>query len=499
MTSLPKKIFNPPLRAPGRPRDLTPLAKVPVFGADITVVIPCHNYARFLAACLNSVRASVVKPTRIIVIDDASDDAPHSVVDRCYADKELIEFHRVEFRDVHQVRRFGLSLVDTKYVLFLDADNLLHPGYLQDCIERLEADRNAAFCYPVLMAFDGASGPMHGTHLAPDIVRAADIEAFNRCDANSVFRAEVLRSSLGLETVCVLQTPSQDWAMIRAVLRAGAWHGVKSAIPMLYRVHADQMTAAAKVKNLSYFVDANLQNEVVTIVVAFSGRWSAWQELRRWLMLQEWPQEQTRLLVLNSTHDFLTAYELGLQDCRFRSVQIERIDNGVPGLSDQNRAGDHNLGTRQAVEAAVAGLYNRAAQMAYGEYLLFVEDDVIPQQLDTVEKLLRLMGSNIAAVSGAYRHRYHDALVAFELPWSGKLFSFDGNAVEQVGGTGFGCCVVRRSLLLQFPLSGDSAMQPHYDVDFASRVRQAKWRWLLNREVQCDHRTDAVFSERLEL
>lgn len=473
-----------------------PKTAVP-FGADITVVIPCHNYARFLSAAIGSVRASWFRPSRLIVVDDASDDDPAAVVDRLRDDSLPIEFHRVEFRDVHQVRRFGLSLVDTKYVLFLDADNLLHPAYLQHCVERLEGDRNAAFVFPVLMAFGDAAGPRNGTDLAPLVVRAENIERFNRCDANSVFRAEVLRSSLALESPCVRESPSQDWTMMRTILRAGTWHGLKSDFPILYRVHGEQMTAAGRIQGLSYYVDANLQSEVITIVIAFSGRWSVWAPLRDWLLSQRWPARQTRVLILNSSHQDLNACDLGLQEACFRSLQIERIDNGVPGLSDQNRAGDHNIGTRKAVEAAVAGLYNRAAQMAYGEYLLFVEDDVIPQQLDTVEQLLRTFSSDVAAVSGAYRHRYHEALVAFSLPWSGALYSFKGDAVETVGGTGFGCLLVRRSLLLQFPLSGDNGMQPHYDVDFAAKVRGVNLRWLLNRSVCCDHRTEAVYTERL--
>ena len=495
MTAFPKQPVPRP-RPLARPPVLMQRVNVPAYGSEITIVIPCHNYARFLGACLNSIKASWLQATRIIVIDDASDDDPQTVVERFSADGVGIEVHRVEFRDVHQVRRFGLSLVETKYVLFLDADNLLHPGYLQHCIERLESDRNAAFCFPVLMAFGDASGPVHGTHLAPDIVKAADIEPFNRCDANSVFRSEVLRSALGLESRCTPQSPSADWTLVRTVLRAGPWHGIKSSIPMLYRVHGRQMTAAENMRGLTYYVDANLQNEVVTIVIALSGRWSVWPRLRHWLLSQTWPASQTRVLILNSTHSDLSSVDLGLQDCRFRSLQIERIDNGVPGLSDQNRAGDHNTGTRKAVEAAVAGLYNRAAQMAYGEYLLFIEDDVIPEQLNTVEQLLQSMAADVAAVSGGYRHRYHNALVAFRLPWTGALFSFDGPDVEAVGGTGFGCLLVRRSLLLQFALSGDNCMQPHYDVDFAARIRTLNFRWLLNRSVRCDHRTEAVYSRK---
>ena len=146
---------------------------------------------------------------------------------------------------------------------------------------------------------------------------------------------------------------------------------------------------------------------------------------------------------------------------------------------------------RQDVEAAVAGIYNRAIQLAAGvEYMFFVEDDVIPKRPDAVDQLLRLMNGDTVAASGLYRHRYDPVAVAFGFPADGRIpmRPMNGPTIEQVAGTGFGCLLIRKSVLNRFGLSGDDTSQPHYDVDLAARIAATSaGRWLLHRGVPCDH------------
>ena len=208
------------------------------------------------------------------------------------------------------------------------------------------------------------------------------------------------------------------------------------------------------------------------------------------MITQTWPREQTRVLILNSSHEALTAADFNL-DCEFfRAVQIERVDAGRPGLADEERV--NAAETCRQVEAAVAGLYNYALQLTPAEFVLFVEDDVIPETETAIDALLPEMAPDVAAVSGAYAHRYHpEKLVAFDLPYIGlpALKSLDGPAVESIGGSGFGCLLIRRSVFTRFGLAGDHPTRPHYDCEISARIREAGYRWVLKRTVFCDHMT----------
>lgn len=454
--------------------------------AEITVVIPCHNYGHYLQECLDSIAESTLQPVRVIVIDDASDVPLQPSAFEISNFKFQIEWQRVDFRSQALACRHGFAMVETQFVLFLDADDKIAPEYFATAVQLLQADREAACAFPYLEAFGDNVGCCHQTDRAPDVVTWHDIESRNWCPAGSVFRSDILRQSLALQVDRVPGCGCNDWITIRTVLRSGPWHALKARVPLHYRQHAGQMHTGCDFPK--YDLQANLENEVVTICVAFSGRWDAWWKLRDWIFNQDWPYQQTRLLILNSTHTWLTAEELGLHDMPFASLQIERIDVGFPKLADQDRRGRADI--QRQVDSAVAGLYNRAIAMAYGEWMLFVEDDVIPERRDTIAQLFKSVGPQVAAVSGVYRHRYEASAVAFGAP-NGKLpmRDMEGPQIERVTGTGFGCLLLRRSVFSRIGLSGDDPRCWFYDVNAGVRVARMGYQWILDRSVYCEHLT----------
>lgn len=451
---------------------------------EITVVIPCHNYASYLQECLDSLAASTLQPVRVIVVDDASEPPLDPSAFEISDLKFQIDWHRVDHRDQSKTCRDGFAEVTTTYCLFLDADDKVHPDYFATAISMLGADREAACVFPILYAFGDTSGIYHGTDRAPDVVTSRDLESRNWICAGSVYRSDILRQSLALVTDRVPGCGCNDWIIARTVMRSGPWHALKTSVPLYYRIHDGQLHTQQDFPK--YELQANIAHEVVTICVAFSGRWEAWWPLREWILTQHWPREQTRLLILNSTHQPLTAMSLELDDWTGASLQIERIDVGFPQLADQERRNRQDI-CRQ-VDSAVAGLYNRAFQCAFGEWMLFVEDDVIPQRPDAIAQLFRSIGPGVAAVSGVYRHRYENNAVAFGAP-NGKLpmRQMEGEQIEHVTGTGFGCLLARRSVFTRFGLSGDDPRCWFYDVNAGVRVARMGFQWILDRSVYCEH------------
>jgi glycosyltransferase involved in cell wall biosynthesis len=451
--------------------------------AEITIVIPCHNYAHYLRECLESIAASTLQPVRVIVIDDASNPESQPSQLELPHFKFRIDFHCVRYRSQALTCRYGFNLVETTYCLFLDADDKIHPDYLATAVQMLQADREAACAFPYLEAFGDGVGCCHQTDRAPDVVRWQDIESRNWCPAGSMFRSDILRQSLALQLDRVRGCGCSDWITIRTVLRSGPWHAVKTGVPLYYRQHATQMTKGSDFHR--YELQANIANEVVTIVVAFSGRWEAWWKLRDWIRGNDWPVKQTRLMILNSTHRAVSANDLGLGDWG-SSLQIERIDVGFPQLADQDRRGRADI--QRQVDSAVAGLYNRAIAMAFGEWMLFCEDDVIPQRPDAIAQLFRSVGPQVAAVSAVYRGRYEPTAVAFGTPQNNRAHrDMTGPEIEHVISTGFGCLLARRSVLSRLGLSGDDPRCIWYDINCGVRVHHMGYQWILDRSVYCEH------------
>ena len=111
---------------------------------DLDIIIPAYNVEKYVRECLESVvRQKTDFSFRAIVIDDGSTDNTGKIID---------EFSKYEnFKIVHQEnkghsgsRNAGLKLLESKYVMFVDSDDLLYDEHSIDSIlkkaTQLDAD-----------------------------------------------------------------------------------------------------------------------------------------------------------------------------------------------------------------------------------------------------------------------------------------------------------------------------------------------------------------------
>lgn len=96
---------------------------------SVSVIIPCHNYARFLPDAINSVLGQTLRPAEILVVDDASTDRTIQVT-RQHAEQG-VRYLRVEHCSPYQTRRAGMEATESEAICFLDADDMLEEDYLE--------------------------------------------------------------------------------------------------------------------------------------------------------------------------------------------------------------------------------------------------------------------------------------------------------------------------------------------------------------------------------
>ncbi len=108
--------------------------------ASITVIMPTHNNAPYLAEAVESAASQGVPGLKIIIVDDGStDDTPRVAA-------ELVKKHgpatvhylRKEQGGVAAARNSARAFCDGKYVAFLDGDDVWLPGSLRVRIDFLE-------------------------------------------------------------------------------------------------------------------------------------------------------------------------------------------------------------------------------------------------------------------------------------------------------------------------------------------------------------------------
>ncbi len=127
---------------------------------DVSVVIPCYNYGRFVIDAIDSVACSVDVVPEIIVIDDHSEDGSSECVRRYAQSHDWVPLQIVTRHansGLAAARNLGFELARAPYVFPLDADNLLYPHALARLTEALLCS-GAAAAYGILEVFNDRQG-----------------------------------------------------------------------------------------------------------------------------------------------------------------------------------------------------------------------------------------------------------------------------------------------------------------------------------------------------
>ena len=105
----------------------------------ITFVVPAHNAEATLERTLNSILNQTDQRYKIVIINDGSTDGTEDICKRyekTYLDK--VTYRYQESKGPGGARNYGMTLVETEYVSFLDSDDWLMPEYVESILTQLE-------------------------------------------------------------------------------------------------------------------------------------------------------------------------------------------------------------------------------------------------------------------------------------------------------------------------------------------------------------------------
>lgn len=211
---------------------------------SVAIIIPCHNYGHYLAECLDSVLTQTIVPRVVVIINDDSSDNTQDVFIE-YQDKFKTRFHyfNVSYNHVHSSRMRGAELTVSDYLIFLDADDILEPTYIEDCLECFispDAPQNLGIVYSDVCCFG-------------EVAECEESIIWNQQEFDGKLLQEhnyicvgamVSRAALQTSGVMKKESPDQcfaDWWMWKEVVKAG-YVGKKQRKSMYrYRIHSDSM------------------------------------------------------------------------------------------------------------------------------------------------------------------------------------------------------------------------------------------------------------------
>jgi glycosyltransferase involved in cell wall biosynthesis len=120
---------------------------------SISVVVPCHNYGRYLGEAIASLDAQTRPPDEVLIIDDGSDDETAEVIEKIVATHPGIRgLSRRPALGAVRTFNDGVSATSGDLVVILSADDRASATYLAD-LAKAFGEASTGFAYPETRLF----------------------------------------------------------------------------------------------------------------------------------------------------------------------------------------------------------------------------------------------------------------------------------------------------------------------------------------------------------
>lgn len=202
----------------------------------ISIVIPAYQCAAFVGAAVAGVRAQSASGWECVVVDDGSDDGTGDRALAAAGGDPRFRVVRQANAGVSAARNTGLALATGRSVLFLDADDRLHP----DAVERLHAGLAGS---PAVAAFGsmlkiladgrvqpGQKPPARHRHPSGDVLEAMLTWGFLNV-GQVLIRTDAARRAGGFRPELRL---SEDWEFLCRLACEGGFRFVDPDPPVLF-------------------------------------------------------------------------------------------------------------------------------------------------------------------------------------------------------------------------------------------------------------------------
>ncbi|MEW6659546.1 MAG: glycosyltransferase [Thermodesulfobacteriota bacterium] len=383
----------------GRAEKASPLT-VPGAGVlpdpTVSVIIPCYNYARYLPEALHSVLAQTYQDFEVIIVNDGSTDDTAAVARQLVEDHPQYRIRLINQKNTGQPafpRNRGVTASKGKYILFLDADDLIEPTFMEECLRVLHTDPSIAIAYTDRLDFDGVD----------QVVLAGDynfsrLKYANHISYCALFRREVWDAVGGIRTNV---KAVEDWDFWVA---AGAKGFLGRRIPkplFKYRRH-----------DTGIFQEALGDFERKKAQVVLNNR-EVYEEqaiAKAQKILGETPTPLVSVIVpTHNRPDLLVATLQSILDQTYKNHEIIVVNDcgvevaGIVGWLNQQ---GNITYVRHDRNRGLAAARNTGIKLARGKYLTYLDDDDLfyPDHLETLVDFLETTDFRVAYTDA---HRAH--------------------------------------------------------------------------------------------
>lgn len=216
-----------------------------------SVVIPCYNQGAYLRETIQSVVTSIYPHIEVIIVDDGSKDNSREVANdlaKKFTDRNIQYIHQNN-SGPSKARNHGIRLAKGRYILPLDADDLIANNYISEAVTILESRPEVQLVYCEAEKFEGKTGHWKLRPFSLDLL-ARD----NMIFVSGIFRKVDWEKCGGFDENMVWGR--EDWEFWISLLKNGGEVVKLPFVGFYYRVKANSrrksMTSERKKKIIAY-------------------------------------------------------------------------------------------------------------------------------------------------------------------------------------------------------------------------------------------------------
>lgn len=136
---------------------------------SVSIITASYNKARFISDTIESVLAQTYQHFEYIIVDDASTDSTTDIVKTFQkTDPRITLLEHKTNRGANICRNVGIHAAKGRYILFLDADDLIASTCLANRVAQMDALPSLDFCVFTMGVFKTRIGDCHSGNWTPD-------------------------------------------------------------------------------------------------------------------------------------------------------------------------------------------------------------------------------------------------------------------------------------------------------------------------------------------
>ncbi len=221
-------------RPSARPPDRPPL---------VSAVIPYYRSAAWVRDAVDSLLAQTYSPIEIVLVNDGSFEDEDWVLGELAARQGVSVVSKAN-AGLGAARNFGVAQTRGRYVLPLDSDNTIEPGFVARCVEILERRPEVAYVTAWSLYVDDDGAPLGGLDIGYEPLGNEAVGLLARenvaGDAVALIRRRLFDAGFRYSEEL---TSYEDWFFYRELGCAGHFGVVIPERLFRYRVRADSMQA----------------------------------------------------------------------------------------------------------------------------------------------------------------------------------------------------------------------------------------------------------------